>query len=428
MIGHFINSERKSISKVNFKKFKKKEKKEKKGTRAALLWRLGRQFFHFLIFSSNCSYFAAVNSSLSALELGMSLASTAASRLRCCAASSRLHFFQFASASTQAQTNLPESAFRPPPERAPDTWLRSRIKPVPSSFFTAKSKYVDTIILLEDLAKQAKRALDLAHFPTQNLANNPSAASMWLKGKEMSTTLGLPLKASQYRQVLDRLRHLQSYRKTVKDHFLNGQFGNTNKILALKIEDTLNNFSKDGGTSSELEIDTFYSKSTRVDEMGRAYARGRRKESSARIWIAPKEVGKDSESESLLSQSILINLETLPEVFTRINDRQTILHPLRLTGMIGVVNVFALVTGGGKSGQAGAISHGIARALVTYLDHQAKQAKAKDEANAGTLRGKAYLTRKLLEKDGVLIRDPRMVERKKTGLAKARKAYTWVKR
>lgn len=357
----------------------------------------------------------------------MSLASAASYRLKCCAISSKRHLLQIASASTQAQTDLSESAFRAPPEKAPDTWLRSRIKPVPSSFYTGKSKYVDTIVLLEELARQAKRALDLAHYPTQNLGPSRSL-SIWLKGREMSARLGLPLKASQYRQVLNRLQTLQGYRKAVKDYFTDGQYGNANKLLGLKIEDILNNFSKDGGASAGLEIDTFYSKSTRTDELGRAYARGRRKESSARIWIAPKEVGTGSESESLLSQSILINLETLPEVFTRVNDRQTILHPLRLTGMIGVVNIFALVTGGGKSGQAGAIAHGIARALVTYFDTQAKEAYANFDSHAASLRGQAHRMRNLLEKDGVLIRDPRMVERKKTGLAKARKAYTWVKR
>jgi len=81
-------------------------------------------------------------------------------------------------------------------------------------------------------------------------------------------------------------------------------------------------------------------------------------------------------------------------------------RPLKVAGVLGAYNVFALVRGGGMSGQSGAVALGVARALVHL-----------EEGVEGVLR-KAKLLR----------RDPRMVERKKTGLAKARKRYAWVRR
>jgi len=87
-------------------------------------------------------------------------------------------------------------------------------------------------------------------------------------------------------------------------------------------------------------------------------------------------------------------------------DREKILRPFRLTGLLGAFNVFALVRGGGMTGQSGAIAHAIAKSLAEHVPD----------------------VKIILQRSKLLRRDPRMVERKKPGRAKARKGYTWVKR
>jgi len=101
-----------------------------------------------------------------------------------------------------------------------------------------------------------------------------------------------------------------------------------------------------------------------------------------------------------------VNNLPLAEYFSLPADRERITRPLKVVGVLGAYNVFAIVRGGGTTGQSGALAHGIAKALAA---HQPE-------------------LEPLLKKTKLLRRDPRMVERKKTGLAKARKRYTWVKR
>jgi small subunit ribosomal protein S9 len=104
--------------------------------------------------------------------------------------------------------------------------------------------------------------------------------------------------------------------------------------------------------------------------------------------------------------AFIINGKTMEEIFTRPAHQAVVLQPLRITGQAGRFNVQVKVDGGGISGWAGAISHGISRALVVS-----------DEALKPTLR-----------KAGLLTRDARMKERKKYGLKRARKAPQYTKR
>ena len=124
------------------------------------------------------------------------------------------------------------------------------------------------------------------------------------------------------------------------------------------------------------------------------YATGRRKEAVARVWVQPG------------SGKVEINKRTLEEYFGRETSRMVFRQPLELTEMTGKLDVFVSVMGGGLSGQAGAIRHGVSRAL-TKIDP-------------------AF--RPPLKKAGYLTRDARVVERKKAGLKKARKAPQYSKR
>ncbi|MDR3515424.1 MAG: 30S ribosomal protein S9 [Azospirillaceae bacterium] len=132
----------------------------------------------------------------------------------------------------------------------------------------------------------------------------------------------------------------------------------------------------------------------RIDEFGRSYATGRRKDAIARVWIKPG-TGK-----------ITVNARDDAVYFARPVLRMLINQPFAIVNRVGQFDIVATVTGGGLSGQAGAVRHGISRAL-TYYDP--------------TLRSP-------LKAAGFLTRDSRTVERKKYGRAKARRSFQFSKR
>ena len=132
-----------------------------------------------------------------------------------------------------------------------------------------------------------------------------------------------------------------------------------------------------------------------IDERGRAYGRGGRKTASARVWIQPG------------FGNVVVNRKDFVDYFDRTSDRELMLEPLAATETLGRFDITATVEGGGLRGQAGAIRHGLARALNHY--------------NPDTYRPP-------LKRLGYLTRDPRKVERKKIGHLKARKKPQWVKR
>ncbi len=124
------------------------------------------------------------------------------------------------------------------------------------------------------------------------------------------------------------------------------------------------------------------------------YGTGRRKTSTARVFLAPGD------------GSITVNGRPLDKFFGRETARMIVRQPLETTEMLDKVSATVTVSGGGTTGQAGAIRHGIARALLEY-----------DESLRSALRQAGFLTR-----------DARMVERKKVGLHKARKRPQYSKR
>ncbi len=124
------------------------------------------------------------------------------------------------------------------------------------------------------------------------------------------------------------------------------------------------------------------------------YGTGRRKTAVARVRLYRGD------------GAFLINGKQMTDLYARPTLREAILEPLRVTGNLGKFNVQVRVVGGGTSGQAGAIRHGVARALLN-ADEELKTA---------------------LRKGGYLTRDPRMKERKKYGLKRARRAPQYTKR
>ncbi len=131
-----------------------------------------------------------------------------------------------------------------------------------------------------------------------------------------------------------------------------------------------------------------------LDKQGRAYATGRRKDAVARVWLKPG------------SGKIEVNGRDQEVYFARPTLRLIINQVFDVTDRRGQYDVVATVTGGGLSGQAGAVRHGISTALTRYEP---------------TLRT-------TVKREGFLTRDPRVVERKKYGRAKARKSFQFSKR
>ena len=132
----------------------------------------------------------------------------------------------------------------------------------------------------------------------------------------------------------------------------------------------------------------------KLDKQGRAYATGKRKNAVARVWVKPG------------AGQITVNTRTIEVFFARPVLRMLIQQPLVATNRNGQYDVVCTVSGGGLSGQAGAVRHGLSKALMNFEPD---------------LRG-------ALKRGGFLTRDSRVVERKKYGKAKARRSFQFSKR
>ncbi len=132
----------------------------------------------------------------------------------------------------------------------------------------------------------------------------------------------------------------------------------------------------------------------KLDKQGRAYATGKRKNAIARVWVKPG------------SGKIIVNEREFVTYFARPVLQMILQQPIVAANRGGQFDVIATVTGGGLSGQAGAVRHGISKALTYYEPG----------------------LRPVLKKGGFLTRDSRVVERKKYGKAKARRSFQFSKR
>ena len=145
---------------------------------------------------------------------------------------------------------------------------------------------------------------------------------------------------------------------------------------------------------SNINLENNKQKKIKLDFKESKYATGRRKKSIARIWIK-KGTGK-----------IYVNGKNMPDYFTRSNHQTIVLQPLEVVKRTTEFDVRCLVKGGGLSGQAGAIIHGISRALLKYEPE----------------------LKPILKKEKLTTRDSRAVERKKYGRKKARRSFQFSKR
>tara|TARA_B100000575_G_C23088108_1_gene627191 strand:- start:476 stop:964 length:489 start_codon:yes stop_codon:yes gene_type:complete len=147
-------------------------------------------------------------------------------------------------------------------------------------------------------------------------------------------------------------------------------------------------------TASEAIVETTIVREQKRDDFGRSYATGKRKDATARVWIKPG------------SGKVVVNGKDMNSYFVRPVLQMILRQPFQVAGVEDQFDVNASVKGGGLSGQAGAVKHGISKALQLYEP---------------SLRG-------ALKSAGFLTRDSRVVERKKYGKRKARRSFQFSKR
>ena len=149
-----------------------------------------------------------------------------------------------------------------------------------------------------------------------------------------------------------------------------------------------------GGDAGEAVVEVELNREPVRDGLGRSYATGKRKDAVARVWIKPG------------SGKVTVNGKDMDAYFARPVLQMILRQPFSVAGVEGEFDVMATVKGGGLSGQAGAVKHGISKALQLY-----------DPALRAPLKAAGFLTR-----------DSRVVERKQYGKAKARRSFQFSKR
>jgi len=260
-----------------------------------------------------------------------------------------------------------EVKFRAAPEIALDETASApaRILPRSPSYFTASPVFNDHLLLLQSLIKK--------HSSLPTASTDQIARPVWLRLSQYRSSTGEKVAASKYSRALLLLTRLNKIHP---------------RICPKEVKQILSHFRRPG--SEEIQK----AKPGTIDEFGRSVGVGRRKESSAKVYIVEG------------TGEVMVNGRSIIQAFPRTHDRESALWALKITERMDKYNVFALVSGGGVTGQAESITLALAKALLVH-EPALKPA---------------------LRRAGCVTSDPRRVERKKPGRLKARKRPTWVKR
>ncbi|GMM31989.1 mitochondrial 37S ribosomal protein [Martiniozyma asiatica (nom. inval.)] len=241
---------------------------------------------------------------------------------------------------------------------------RKRLHPTTLAFYARNPQHYHH---MEKLSKMLNKNMTLPY-------SKEHCSRDWFAFSQYSSMAGgKSLKPSEYfefKKILTRLDSIDSQLKS-------------NELNAL-----LDNYCGRGFGWKQEE------KKPQLDHLGRAFAVGKRKGSMARVYVSEG------------SGKVLVNGKDIEDAFTRMSDRVKLLQPLELTNGEVKYNIFAIINGGGITGQVDALKLAISKALLIHNP----------------------LFKTVLGKNGCLSRDPRVVERKKPGRVKARKMPTWVKR
>ncbi|KAL9007215.1 MAG: hypothetical protein Q9188_000018 [Gyalolechia gomerana] len=289
----------------------------------------------------------------------------------------------------ECRIRLPRPAQRPPPGRLLNTTLPGRaiaappidfsapdnlpppnahnvrVIPASPSYFSGRPEFTDNLLNLQALLRKYQT------LPTVAPGQAPRVA--WRTVSQYRLLVGEPVRASRYKQVIEVLKRLNQIHPAV---------------MPPDLQDAMQIYKRDINPYAVVKQPAV------VDEDGRSCGIGRRKSSSAKVYLVHGE------------GEVLVNGKSINHIFGRIYDRESALWALKATNRMDKYNVWALVSGGGTTGQAEALTLGTAKALMVH-EPDLKPA---------------------LRRAGCVTRDPRRVERKKPGKLKARKMPAWVKR
>ncbi|KAF8252323.1 hypothetical protein K440DRAFT_536233 [Wilcoxina mikolae CBS 423.85] len=277
-----------------------------------------------------------------------------------------LRLLSTSAASRVAVEDTPSSSYNSSP---PPTWSQTkettRLVPVSASYFTGNADFFDNWLALQELLRRYQT------LPTVPRESAPHVK--WRTLAQYRGVVGRDVKAAKYKKIIDILDRLNCINPAV---------------IPDEVKNALNMYKRD------MVQNVSQAKQKSLDEFGRAHGLGRRKTSVAKVVVLEGD------------GQVLVNGKPLAQVFERMHDRESAVWPLIATSRMDKYNVWATVEGGGKTGQAEAMTLGVARALMVH-EPALKPA---------------------LRRAGCVTRDPRMVERKKPGHVKARKMPAWVKR
>lgn len=263
-----------------------------------------------------------------------------------------------------ATTRLYKRSYSTPyvPQKAREEALPapSRGPPLPESptFLSGRSTYLDTVYLLEKQLNNINSLMHRAHItPLPKAANHAVAPirNYWQDAEEMYQMLGVHLKNSQHRRIISLLTQLNRLRSIASLC--------ENTELEAKIISIISPFEK---ANKDVLAAVGKRKPIVPDEFGRCYALGRRKTSSARVWVIPiqPEAHKAAENAGTIAISTcLVNGVPAAEYFSNTADREKVFRPLKLSGLLTAYNIYAIARGGGTTGQAEAIAHGMSKCL-----------------------------------------------------------------
>jgi small subunit ribosomal protein S9 len=218
-----------------------------------------------------------------------------------------------------------EVEIRAAPEINFDALPPARVVPASPSYFTASPVFNDNVLLLQSNLRRYE------NLPTVPADQAPRR--VWMKLSQYRSTIGETIAASKYSKVLALLNRLNRIHPTLRPPGLN-------KLL--------DQYLRPGSTEIQK------AKPGTIDEFGRSRGVGRRKEASARVYL----VEGDGQ--------VQVNGRGLLEVFPRVHDRESALWALKITDRMDKYNVFALVAGGGTTGQAESITLALAKALLVH--------------------------------------------------------------
>lgn len=263
------------------------------------------------------------------------------------------------------------------------TKIHARAVPVSPAYFSRKAKFSDSYLELQKLMR------DYAHLPT--VPSNQLQKVAFRTLKDYRLAVGEQVKAAEYAKCMTLVRRLNSIHPSLQP-----------KQVGAAVE----KFKRD------INPHTQKAKPITVDKFGRALGVGKRKTSTARAWVVEG------------TGEVLVNGKTLADAFGRIHDRDSAVWALKATARTDKYNVWALVDGGGTTGQAEALAMAVGKGLLAH-EPALKPALRRGKLSFGRICQPSLLTP---NSAGVVTRDPRGVERKKPGHLKARKKPTWVKR